>query len=555
MVSFKSKIYKSIKTAATTAVLVLSIFFILEMGISIYYNVHENLMNEVRMMAFLIEDRLSILNTSAQSLAKDERIIEIVQKKSYDSYDDRFEDVQNIYINTNSIEIKKYDVPLYIMSLNNPMLRFTNQENFLSVYGDKKGYGFQKMTEASLDSPYYVHRGVVGDDSKETVLTIIHAIGKEHKNTVEGYVFLDVYQSFFDKIFSLSSYEKSNIYITHQEELVCDKNNDRTSYPKHLNAFSRPSYRGGNVYFSNKMNDSFILTIEIPFYFLYSDIIKFLSVSLIILIFIRYLSIYMAEKLSNKVSAPLDDLVSAMVSVEKGNVSTEIKHLSHIEIEEIMILSKQFNQMTQSIDKLIDQVYKKQLTIQEAEMKALKFRFNPHFVNNTLESAKWLIRKGDYLGAEEIISDLGRLLSRDLFQDEFITIYEEMVFIDHYLSIQEKRYTDKLVYEYHIEEQCLDVLIPNFLVQPLVENALKHGVENNLYKTEVSVAVIDSIKGILIRVKDTAGMLEESSVGHGIGLHIVSEILLHHYGNKANLSVYLDRNGHTVQEILIEGEQ
>lgn len=552
MVSFKSKIYQSIKTAATTAVLVLSTFLIFEMGISIYHTIHENLMNEVRMMAFLIEDRLSILNTSAQALARDEKIVQIVQTKSYDNYDERFKDIQTIYVNTNSIEIKKYDVPLYIMSMNNPMLRFTNQENFLSVYGDKNGYGFQKMIEASHTSPYYVHRGVVGEDSKETVLTIIHAIRKKHQDSIEGYVFLDVYQSFFDKIFTLSSYDKSNIYIMYQDEIVCDKNNDLSSYPKLTRAYERPEYRGGNVYFSNKMSDSFTLTIEIPFYLLYRDVIKVLSVSTIILFFIRHLSSYMAEKLSDKISAPLNELVSAMASVEHGDVSTEIKHISNIEIEEILILNKQFNQMTQSIEQLIEQVYKKQLTIQKAEMKALKFKFNPHFVNNTLESAKWLIRKGEYFAAEEMISDLGRLLSRDLFQDDFITVKEEMVFIDHYLSIQEKRYADKLTYEYKIEDECLNVLIPNFLVQPLVENALKHGVENNLHTTKVTISILKKGQALLIRVEDTAGKLKQSSKGHGVGLHIVSEILEHHYGVHAQLSIYLNSNRHTVQEILIE---
>lgn len=153
--------------------------------------------------------------------------------------------------------------------------------------------------------------------------------------------------------------------------------------------------------------------------------------------------------------------------------------------DEVGGLIRNFNMMTARINALINNVYK--LEIQQksleaervrAELNFLQSQMNPHFLFNTLNAILVVCTKNNYSDVTDIIKNLSRLLRRLLrWKEDLVTLEEEIQFIDMYLKIEKFRFRDKFEYVFDIEEEALHYKIPKMSIQPLVENACKHGIQ------------------------------------------------------------------------------
>src|SRR4029079_15069615 len=122
----------------------------------------------------------------------------------------------------------------------------------------------------------------------------------------------------------------------------------------------------------------------------------------------------------------------------------------------------------------------KQLRLNEARLAALSSQINPHFLFNTLNSVASLIRL-DPDQARQVVYKLSKILRRLLRQqDNLTTLGEELSFIDDYLAIEMVRFGDKLRFVKEVEPETLDLLVPSMLLQPLVENSIKHGLASKV---------------------------------------------------------------------------
>src|SRR5436190_1345314 len=162
----------------------------------------------------------------------------------------------------------------------------------------------------------------------------------------------------------------------------------------------------------------------------------------------------------------------------------------------------------------------RQLT--EAQLQMLKMQLQPHFLFNTLNTAYTLIRR-DVDAAERVIIQLSDLLRMTLDHTgaHEVTLHEEINFIGKYLEIEQVRFRERLTVRYEIDPDCLDALVPNMILQPLVENAVRHGIAPNSRPGVIEISACRHQDFLQLTVSDNGQGLSEGGIPHsrdGVGL-------------------------------------
>jgi len=187
------------------------------------------------------------------------------------------------------------------------------------------------------------------------------------------------------------------------------------------------------------------------------------------------LSIGAALLLYRKVQIPIYRLMQGLQQIRKGQLSTRIP-VDHSR-DEFAYLTQSFNHMAEQIQELIEKVYEERIRSREATLKHLQSQINPHFLYNCL----FYIKNMTQLGHSEAViamslslGDYYRYITRD--ENDMTTVEEEIRLLDNYLSIQQMR-TNRLSYEIAVPQELMQQHIPRLLIQPIVENAVIHGIE------------------------------------------------------------------------------
>ena len=181
--------------------------------------------------------------------------------------------------------------------------------------------------------------------------------------------------------------------------------------------------------------------------------------------------------------------------------------------------------------------------VREAELNMLKTQINPHFLFNSLNSISLLIKR-DQNKAREMIIKLSDFLRYSLKfgEQEQIQLQDEIENMDRYLEIEKIRFGDKLIFEKNVADEARMLPIPNMILQPLMENAVKHGVYESLEPIHIQLVVKKEGRFLLIEVNNEYDTESVSSKGAGIGLKNIKERLLLLYG-RSDLINYSGDNG------------
>lgn len=194
---------------------------------------------------------------------------------------------------------------------------------------------------------------------------------------------------------------------------------------------------------------------------------------------------------------------------------------------------------------------------QQAQLQALRYQLNPHFLFNTLNSISSLIVTHRNEAAEEMTSKLSNFLRSSLSYDAggLVPLEEELVLIEEYLAIEAVRFGERLQTEIECDCQAASVLVPSFLFQPLVENAIKHGVARSRKPVTVGIRAqrSDSLTTIVIE-NDKPEVESGTSIGAGVGLENIRQRLAAVYGQAAGLSIET-LNGRFRATIAINGAE
>lgn len=225
------------------------------------------------------------------------------------------------------------------------------------------------------------------------------------------------------------------------------------------------------------------------------------------------------------VQSPIKELVRGVQNVKKGQFSFRIARKNNSEFQ---FLIERFNEMAEEIQTLIENVYAEKLRSREAMLKQLQSQINPHFLYNTLNFIKTMAIVGNEGAVERMIVNLGdfyRYATRT--ENRLATVREEIEFIRSYLSIQQLR-MPRLHFEIEIPDELASLQIPRILLQPVVENAIVHGVERKLREGLVRVWGERQAGGICrIVVEDNGEGLEErpmAELQHKISLPLTDEM-------------------------------
>ncbi|WP_110930757.1 cache domain-containing sensor histidine kinase [Paenibacillus bouchesdurhonensis] len=226
--------------------------------------------------------------------------------------------------------------------------------------------------------------------------------------------------------------------------------------------------------------------------------------------------------------------------------------------DEIGGLIRNFNRMTTKINSLINNVYKleiqkKSLDMERvrAELNFMQSQMNPHFLFNTLNAILVVCTKNNYSDVTDIIKSLSKLLRRLLsWKEDVVTLEEELMFIEMYLKIEKFRFREKFDYQFEIEEETLSYKIPKMSIQPLVENACKHGIQmiDGLGIVRISTAIRDGRLRIVIadngKGMEAAKLREvilavrnENSSGTSIGIRNVYRRLELYYDDQVRFDI------------------
>jgi len=207
---------------------------------------------------------------------------------------------------------------------------------------------------------------------------------------------------------------------------------------------------------------------------------------------------------------PINRLVMGMKMVQKDN---RIVYIDDEREDEIGFLNKTFNEMSREINHLVNWVYREQITRKEAELKALQSQINPHFLFNTLESINWMARLNNVPEISETVTDLSDLMEATIGrEDKLITVEEEFMYSDKYISIIKRRFEDKIEFRKEILNGAGKVKIPRLLIQPLVENAVYHGIDKLRGKGEILLKAYLEGDRLVIIVMDTGPGIDNAEL-------------------------------------------
>ena len=245
---------------------------------------------------------------------------------------------------------------------------------------------------------------------------------------------------------------------------------------------------------------------------------------------------------------PIYQLVRTMEAFGKGDYQVKAREDG---IGELKILGEHFNAMAEKLQNQMEEIRRNEREKRKMEKKLLQSQINPHFLYNTLDSIIWMIQGEEYEGAEKMVSLLAKFFRISLSQGkDMIPLEKELEHAISYLAIQNIRFKDKFEFSVHADKELLKYLCPKLSIQPLLENAIYHGMEGKFEDGEITIRVYEKENVIYIEVADNGlGMSEEKidyimknkvvsgKRGSGIGVRNVNERIKLIYGEEYGISI------------------
>ncbi len=217
--------------------------------------------------------------------------------------------------------------------------------------------------------------------------------------------------------------------------------------------------------------------------------------------------------LSNMITRPIRELRGSMKKVEDGNLEIQLQNPDYS--NEIADLIYSFNVMIGRIKQLMQRNMAEQIEKRKSELRALQAQINPHFLYNTLDSIIWMAESSKMSEVILMTSSLAKLLRRSISnQEEFVKAADEIDYVREYLKIQKMRYHDKLDFEIEIDESILHIPVAKLIVQPLVENAIYHGIKVKEGKGLIRITGNEEDGKTVIKVIDDGVGMDEEALLH-----------------------------------------
>lgn len=278
------------------------------------------------------------------------------------------------------------------------------------------------------------------------------------------------------------------------------------------------------------------------------------------------IAMILSSFIARSITLPIQKLRDSMKKVQEGDFkAADVVIPSQ---NEIGSLTTSFNAMTHRIEELMEENVKEQEQKRKIELKALQSQINPHFLYNTLDSIIWMAEGKKYEDVVLMTASLARLLRQSISnEDETVLIGQEIQYVKSYLTIQKMRYKDKLEFEINVDPFINSVHIVKLVLQPIVENAIYHGLKYKESKGLLTVTGYQKNQNAVIEITDDGVGMDEETLNHifekhkvnyrsnGVGVYNVQKRLCMYYGKEYGLH-YESEPGHgTTVTVTIPMEQ
>lgn len=240
-----------------------------------------------------------------------------------------------------------------------------------------------------------------------------------------------------------------------------------------------------------------------------SNMIIIIVIIVVLSLVLLYFLLTKTRKLSHKIVDPIDKICERLEAIGKGDLL--VCEPIQADVEEVQILSDGIENMVGHLKRQIEKNTQQEKQRRRTELALLQAQINPHFLYNTLDTIIWLIESGEINEAVKMVGSLSNYFRFSLSRGRnVITLAEEEQHIRSYLEIQQMRYRDLMEYEIHIPDHLKGFILPKLTLQPLVENALYHGLKNRRRKGFIHVTGREENGCLILEVEDDGpGMTEQ----------------------------------------------
>lgn len=509
-------------------------------------------------------------------------VIRNVLMTSYDNDLDYYYDMKRVEqqldtysINTN---IFAYVSSLVVIGNNGRNLLYGADANSLDIERIKEQEWFREVNDLNGQVMWLgIHKNIANYRTQnESVVALGRAIMGEKNDKILGTLYLTFKESYFTGLLkNIELLEGGRLYIVdNRDHIVFDSEMELLNEP-FTGMDGREAQQGKGYFLTEGTNQEQLLLAHVPIHkynwrvvetIPYASLTKgtddifwnTLAVFLVAFILTSIIWLFV----SSHIVRPIRKLTNSMKKVQEGDLTVRV------DIErpdEVGIMNKHFNFMIKRIQELFQSNLEEQEKKKNAEYKALQAQINPHFLYNTLNTIRWMaiIQKSDNIS--EVVEVLGRLLKNTFRHDgPFVTVEEELANLRDYVYIQKIRYNNNFDVSYDVDDKLLSMPCVKFILQPIVENAIFHGIEP---KEESGGEIMVSMKcrnnQLFIRVRDNGvGMSDQEleellkrmnnpAKSEGIGLSNVMERVKLTYGEASAFHIRSEKDAFTEIEMII----
>ncbi len=268
-------------------------------------------------------------------------------------------------------------------------------------------------------------------------------------------------------------------------------------------------------------------------------------VSVLILLMVVLMSFMSGSLFSYLFTKPVKKLTDAMRDFEDNASGFVFEPITGA--VEVNRLSDSFEHLVKRIQQLMEEVKREENTLRKTELKALQAQINPHFLYNTLDSISWMCEEGKNADAVMMVNALAKLFRISISRGkEMIPIEKEVQHAECYLQIQKFRYTNQFDYKFEVQESCKQYLCNKITLQPLIENALYHGL-NMIDEGHIIIRIFEDQDDVILEVEDNGVGMSEEQISelfenditdkHGIGVKNVNDRIKIYFGEKYGITI------------------
>ncbi|MBP1990124.1 cache domain-containing sensor histidine kinase [Paenibacillus eucommiae] len=526
---------KSIRFRLLMYLLLISVISLLVLGLFSYMlsvktlkkNTNNVMSNTVKQIGNNVENRIEKLDKYTYLIFTNERIQKLLAEKKLDDSTELYA----VYKELNSIFSyyfygERYFVSANIFSMNGGEYVYRNEaSNNVDLYKKTNGLENAMIMDGSVQ--WEGSKRISDSNGRDLSLFAVSRVLKDLRNkkpllsigklyvTFSEEIFSDSYANFHtDKSSEIFIVDDNGRIVSHTDKSLIDKDLSGESYIgqalKNDEGVLEQDYNNQKslISYYHIKNKNWWVIESVPYTYVTGQIkyIVFLTaiVCLACLIGICTVSLF----LSKRFVKPLLQLNKAMKEVENGNFETALQVTTQDEISQI---KNHFNKMVKRIKELFERTIEQEREKKKEELRALQYQVNPHFLYNTLNTIRLMAMLSKANNVTMMTEALIRLLRNTIGkQGDRVAVAVELENIKDYIHIQQVRYNDSIEVEYLVDERMMDCLMPNFILQPLIENSIFHGLEPKSGKGHLVIRGILEPDHITFSLEDNGvGMSEE----------------------------------------------